>query len=55
MRICVFYIGSAERSTTLSGTWRLAYNGENTGPLSPSITAAQVKTAIDAFASLDSG
>ena len=26
MRIYVFYIGSAERSTTLSGTWRLAYS-----------------------------
>ncbi len=33
MRICVFYIGSAERSTTLSGTWRLAYDGNDSGPL----------------------
>ncbi|MEO8272157.1 MAG: hypothetical protein ABI557_20775, partial [Aureliella sp.] len=36
------------------GTWRLAYNGEITGPLSPSITAAQVKTALDAFSSINS-
>ena len=26
IRIYWFYIGSAERSTTLSGTWRLAYS-----------------------------
>lgn len=36
------------------GTWRLAYNGEITGALSPSITDAQVKTALDSFASISS-
>ena len=36
-----------------SGTWRLAYNGEITAPLSPSITATQLKTALDGFVGID--
>ncbi len=36
-----------------SGTWRLAYNGEITAPLSPSITSSQLKTALDGFIGID--
>jgi len=36
-----------------SGTWRLAYNGEITAPLSPSITSSQLKTALDGFVGID--
>jgi RHS repeat-associated protein len=37
-----------------NGTWRLAYNGEITAPLSPSITSSQLKTALDAMVGIDS-
>jgi hypothetical protein len=36
-------------SNASGGTWRVAYNGEVSASLSPSITAAQLKTALDAF------
>ena len=40
MRNSVFYIGSTERSTTLSGTWRLAYSFDSLSrPTSVSSTA----------------
>jgi RHS repeat-associated protein len=35
------------------GTWRLAYNGEISSPLSPTITAAGVKAELDAFIGID--
>jgi len=35
------------------GSWRLAYNGEITAPLLATITASQLKTALDAFVGID--
>lgn len=40
-------------SNATGGSWRLAYNGEITAPLLPSITAAQLKMALDAFVGID--
>jgi RHS repeat-associated protein len=36
-----------------SGTWRVAYNGEISAALATSITAAGLKSALDAFAGID--
>jgi YD repeat-containing protein len=36
------------------GTWRVAYDGEISAPLSTTITAAQLKTALDAFQGIHS-
>jgi len=35
------------------GTWRVAYNGEVSSPLAPTITAAQLKSVLDAFVGID--
>jgi len=35
------------------GTWRVAYNGEVSAALSPTITAAQLKSALDGFNGID--
>ncbi len=35
------------------GTWRLAYNGEVTAPLSPSATSSQVDAALEALQGID--
>ncbi|MFN9851522.1 MAG: hypothetical protein ACK57P_06880, partial [Planctomycetota bacterium] len=40
-------------SNASGGTWRVAYDGEVSAPLSPTITAAQLKTALDAFNGID--
>ncbi len=36
------------------GTWRVAYDGQISSALSPSITAAQLKTVLDAMDGIDS-
>ncbi|MDX1928385.1 MAG: RHS repeat-associated core domain-containing protein, partial [Pirellulaceae bacterium] len=40
-------------SNATSGTWRVAYNGEISAALATSITAADLKTALDAFIGID--
>ena len=36
------------------GTWRVAYNGEISGQLSPSISATDLKAVLDGFSGIDS-
>ena len=36
------------------GTWRVAYNGEISAPLSPSMTSTQLKTVLDGMIGIDS-
>ena len=40
-------------SSGSSGTWRVAYNGEVSGPLSPTIFAQDLQTVLNNFASID--
>ena len=40
-------------SNASGGTWRVAYNGEVSAPLSPSITASQLKSVLDGFNGID--
>jgi hypothetical protein len=40
-------------SNASGGTWRVAYNGEVSAPLSPSINASQLKSVLDGFIGID--
>jgi hypothetical protein len=40
-------------SNTTGGTWRVAYNGEVSAALAPTITAAQLKSTLDGFNGID--
>ena len=46
-------IQSINLSNATSGTWRVAYNGEISTALATSITAAGLKSALDAFVGID--
>ena len=40
-------------SNASGGAWRVAYNGKVSAPLSPSITASQLKSVLDGFNGID--